>query len=305
MFAQARRLVGWSAAAGVLLIWSFWVVISRHGVEQTLTVYDILALRFLVASLAVAPLLVRYWPRNLALWQVCFISLGPGVPYLLFALTGMQFAPASHAGILMNGALPIFSALLGWAWLKDRPSLQRSIGMAVILMGCAVIGLSSGGGEVSEDAWIGHLLFLAAACVFAAYLAATKRWAITPLEALVSIPIINLLWFAPLYLFVLPKRIDAAPLSEILLQGLYQGLGPAILGVLCFTIAVGSIGPTLTAVVLAGVPGLATLLAIPLLGEWPDSLVWFGLVLASVGIVITAGWMPWMRPAKPLLRAAE
>ena len=40
-------LSGWLAAFGVLLIWSGWVVISRLGVVQTLTIYDMVALRFL------------------------------------------------------------------------------------------------------------------------------------------------------------------------------------------------------------------------------------------------------------------
>ena len=91
-------LSGWLAAFGVLLIWSGWVVVARLGVMQTLTIYDMVALRFLVAVIAVSPFIVSYWPRNLCWWKVALLGCGPGVPYLLLAFTGMKFAPASHAG---------------------------------------------------------------------------------------------------------------------------------------------------------------------------------------------------------------
>ncbi len=287
-----RHSVGWCAAFGVLLIWSAWVVISRLGVQQTLTIYDMTALRILVASLAVLPLAIRHWPTALAPWKVGLLSLGPGVPYALFAFAGMQYAPASHAGIMMNGALPIFAAVLGWAWLHDRPGLWKCLGMAVILSGCAVIAFSPDPHQDAESAWIGDLLFLGAALTFSGYLTATKRWGVAPLQAMVSIPIVNLAWFGPVYLLFLPKSVAAAPICEILLQGLYQGLGPGIFGVLCFTTAVRSIGPMSTAAVLTGVPALAAVVAIPTLGEWPDAPIWGGIALDTCGILLAAGWRP-------------
>jgi drug/metabolite transporter (DMT)-like permease len=287
---------GWLAAFGVVLIWSGWVVVSRLGVVQTLTIYDMVALRFLVATIAVSPFIVSCWPRNLCWWKVILLGCGPGVPYLLFAFTGMTFAPASHAGILMNGSLPIFAALIGWIWLGERSSNRTVMGLIIILSGCMMIGLDRSSGGTSPDAWVGHLFFLSAACVLAAYMVATKYWKVTPLQALVTIPTVNLVLFGPVYLVLLPRAIDKAPWSEILLQGIYQGLGPSILGVLFFTIAIRSIGPTPTAAVMAGVPGLATLLAIPVLGEWPSTLAWTGLVVVTAGILLTTFRHPTRTP---------
>lgn len=65
MSERPHPLAGWACASGVVLIWSGWVVISRLGVFQTLNSYDIMALRFGVASLAVAPFVWRFWPRQL------------------------------------------------------------------------------------------------------------------------------------------------------------------------------------------------------------------------------------------------
>lgn len=287
MTSPHHSLSGWFAAFGVLLIWSGWVVVSRLGVVQTLTIYDIIALRFLVAVIAVSPFILSYWPRNLCWWKIALLGCGPGAPYLLFAFTGMQFTPASHAGILINGSLPIFASLIGWLWLRDRPGNRTMVGLMVILSGCVMIGLDRSSGGTTPDAWVGHLFFLGAACILAAYMVATKFWQLTPVQAMVAIPSVNLIWFGPVYLAFLPSAIDRAPWSEIFLQGIYQGLAPSILGVLFFTMAIRTIGPTPTAAVMAGVPGLATLLAIPVLGEWPSILGWTGLAVATAGILLT------------------
>lgn len=292
MSRSSDRLVGWLAALAVLLIWSGWVVVSRLGVVQTLTIYDMAALRFTVAGLVVLPLARRYWPRALAWWQIALLSCGPGVPYVLFAFFGLGFAPASHAGILMNGTLPILAAVVGWLWLKEAPGRWKVAGMGIILCGSLLIGADRSSGGVGDDAWIGHLSFIATSVLLATYMVATKVWHVTPLQALVTLPLVNFAWYGPIYLLFLPKAIDRAGWPEILLQGLYQGLGPSILGVLCFTLAIRRIGATPTAAVLAGVPGMAALMAIPVMGEWPSLQAWVGLALATAGILLTAGWRP-------------
>ncbi len=288
----SRPLTGWLAAFGVVIIWSGWVVVSRLGAVQTLTIYDLVALRFVVATVAVAPFVWRYWPRQLLWWQIALISCGQGVPYLLLAFGGFQFAPASHAGIMMNGTLPVLAALLGWVWLKDRPDRWKMIGMAVILVGCGLIGWDRDSVGVAPDAWIGHLLFVASALFIAVNMIATRAWQFTPMQAMVCIPTVNLAWFAPLYLAVLPKAVSAAPWPEIILQGAYQGLGPSVVAVLLFTTAVRSIGTSATAAMMAMVPGVAALLAIPVLSEWPSLAAWAGLLLATAGILLAAGWRP-------------
>lgn len=288
----SRPLIGWLAAFGVVMIWSGWIVVSKLGVASTLTIHDIAVLRFTVATIAVAPFVWRHWPRQLRWWKIGVISCGQGAPYVLLSFAGLQYAPASHAGIMINGTLPVFVAIISWFWLKDLPDRWRIIGMAVILAGCGLIGWDRDTIGVAPDAWIGHLMFIAAALLVAANLMGTRVWQLTPMQAMVCIPTVNLLWFGPLYLMFLPKAINTAPWSEIILQGLYQGLGPSVLAVLLFTIAIRSIGATATAAMMAMVPGMAALIAIPILGEWPGVYVWAGLILATAGILLAAGWRP-------------
>lgn len=295
MTKPAHPLTGWLAAFCVVLIWSGWVVVSRLGVVQTLTMYDMAALRYTVASVAVAPIVWRYWPRHLRWWQILVIVCGQGAPYLMFAFGGMQFAPASHAGTMMNGTLPVFVTVVGLIWLKDRPGPWRITGITVILVGCGLIGWDRASVGVAPDAWIGHLMFMAASLILAINLTGIKNWQVTPMQALAFIPTVNLALYGPIYLLFLPKAIDNAPWSEIALQGLYQGLGPSVLAVLLFTTAIRTIGPSTTAATMAFVPGLAALIAIPVLGEWPSIYAWAGLLLTTGGIGLAAGWRPFGR----------
>ena len=163
MLRPSPDLIGWIAAFTVLLVWSGWVVVSRLGVVLTLTVYDMAALRFAVASLAVAPFAWRFWPRGLRFWKIAVLSCGPGAPYVLLAFSGMEFAPASHAGIMMNGTLPVLAALIGWWWLKEKPTLKPVVGMGIILCGAVLIAWDRKSVGVGSDAWIGHLSFIASA----------------------------------------------------------------------------------------------------------------------------------------------
>ena len=282
-------MFGWIVAVGLLFIWSGWVVISRYGVIQALTIYDIVALRFLVALIAVSPVLWKFWPRDLPAWKLLVLSGCTGVPFLLIAFAGMQFAPASHAGILLNGTLPIFAAIITWIGFRHSPGPAKILGMVVILAGCMLIGWDRGSDGLRPDAWIGHVLFTLASLLLAIYMILTKLWNIKPLQALVVVPTLNATLYLPVYLMFLPKAVTQAPWSEIWLQGLYQGLGPSVVGLLSFTFAVRILGSTRTAAIMAGVPALVALMAIPTLGEWPSLLAWSGLVVTTAGILLSIG----------------
>jgi drug/metabolite transporter (DMT)-like permease len=51
--------------------------------------------------------------------------------------------------------------------------------------------------------------------------------------------------------------------------------------------AVAALGAGPTTLITAAVPGLATLAAIPLLGEWPDGATLAGVALVSAGVAVT------------------
>ncbi len=95
--------------------------------------------------------------------------------------------------------------------------------------------------------------------------------------------------YIPIWLLWLESNLAVAPRSEILLQGAYQGLVPSVLGISCLNIAVRHLGANTTSVFLSAVPGVAALVAIPILQEMPGLPAWIGMITVTVGILLALG----------------
>lgn len=296
---QSRFGVGLAAALAIVCIWSGFIVVARFGVTNTLTIYDVAALRFGFAGLLVLPFAFLWWPRQLSVWRCLLLASGPGVPYALLAFQGMTAAPVAHAGAVMNGSLPAFSVLLGLVWLKDIPTAWKVAGVVLIAGGSAVMGIAGGeeGGPGGSGLWIGYLFLLAASLLLTVYMVATRHWGLRPREMLAVVPVLNGVLFVPIWL-LLPSHLSEAPWSEILLQMLYQGLGPSLVAVPLFVLALRNLGATGTAALMAGVPAVSALIAIPTLGETPTPWEWLGIAVVTAGILLTV--KPARRTAAPL-----
>ena len=60
-------------------------MVTRHGVQQTLTPYDITALRFLFADIVLLPLFWRRGLRGMNYTAALVLACGAGAPDLLLA----------------------------------------------------------------------------------------------------------------------------------------------------------------------------------------------------------------------------
>ena len=120
--------------------------------------------------------------------------------------------------------------------------------------------------------------------MIAAYIFTLKRCGVSPKQALAVVNVPNALIFLPLWLLVLPSNLGEVPMQTVLLQAAFQGLGPGFLAVIVFAIMAFHLGATPTAAVSAAVPAAAALLAIPVLGEIPTPLEWFGIATVTVGL---------------------
>jgi drug/metabolite transporter (DMT)-like permease len=156
-------------------IWAGNIVVAGLGLRSSLTPWDISAIRFAVAGLVLVPYLMR---RGLALDRLGWIGLLAlvlgGAPTVLLTNAGLLFAPASHAGALFPGVMPLMVAVLAAAMLKEAFTLQKRFGFAFIATG--VVGIVWGsGGAIGTAQNIGHLLFLGSALAFACYTVAMRR----------------------------------------------------------------------------------------------------------------------------------
>jgi drug/metabolite transporter (DMT)-like permease len=283
-------MVGLACGLAVPFIWGAWIVASRFGVTHSLTAYDVSALRVGIGSLVVLPVLLSRGLSGLALGRAFVISVGAGAPFALTSFTGMALAPVAHAGVLTNGSMPIFAAILGVFWLRERPGRQRLLAIALIIVGGLLIGGDSFTVIAAPWQWLGDLLLVAAGAVFALYMTALRKWQPEILQTIVAVPVVSAVLYLPVWALFLPSDLLRGeafpPWPEIALQAGFQGVIASVIVVMLLTRATRSVGATTIAVFLSGAPALAVVFGIFLLDELPTLLAWAGLAVTTAGMVL-------------------
>lgn len=274
-------------------IWVGWILLTRHGVTTSLSPFDITALRFGCAGLLLLPIVIRdgFAVRTVGLPLLGVICIGAGVPYVLISSAGLQFAPAAQAGALIPGTMPLWAAALAVIFLHERIAGPRRIGLVLIPVGILIF-LGTGLTDLASGNWRGQLLFLLGAVCWASFTVAMRRAGtkgLTALHATAVVSVVSAIWYLPVYAFLLPHRIAAAPWDAIATQTIYQGILVAIVSLFAYTKAVGILGASLGASFASLVPVLAMLAAIPLLGEVPRPADYFGIAAVTLGVFLSSG----------------
>lgn len=161
-------------------LWGASFLFMRHAVVE-FGVVATAAARVGVATAFLLPLmLVRgFGPQFRTHWKaVCLIGvLNSGLPFLLFAFALLSITTGLSA--ILNATVPLFGALVAWAWLKDRPTGSRILGLVIGFAGVAMLAWDKA--TFKPDAsgiapgWAVLACLLATVCyAFAA--SATKRY---------------------------------------------------------------------------------------------------------------------------------
>lgn len=278
---------GLIAAGIVVLCWSGFNIVSRMGSTGALTPFDIAALRFAVSGLLALPFFLRMvpvaeYPRYFALAMVA------GVGYSLLAYSGFAYAPTAHAGVFINGGIPFWTVILVAATAGFHLSRRVLLALGATSAGLLLIAGKSLGEIGDSDVWKGDVLFLIAALFWAVFGMLGRHWKVPPRSAIVGMAVISLVVYMPVYLLWLPKSIATAPMGEIALQAVYQGIVAALLAGAMYTYACQTIGVYRASMTLAIVPGASAVGAWILLGEALTVTAIAGLALVSVGALLSA-----------------
>ena len=284
-----RPLHGYLAALATVVIWAGFILISRLGGKTGLTGWDIVALRLGTASLVLLPFSLKLpagtW-RDGKLWT---LALTGGLTFLVLVYAGFKLAPAAHGGILMPGMQPFLVTAMAWLILGARPPRQRMWALLPIALGMLCVAIPSVlGTHAGPSTLLGDVLLLSASLTWAVYSVLVKKWAYDGWLLTRFVALASCLVFMPVYLLFLPKGLDQVPMSMLVLQALYQGIGPTILAMVLFLKAVNILGAERTGALVALVPVMAGLGAVPLLDEPLTAWLVAGLVLVSTGAFLAA-----------------
>jgi drug/metabolite transporter (DMT)-like permease len=288
--AGSYHLRGAASGLAAVSIWASWSAVTRLAVTTSLDAWDVVALRFGVAGLLLAPVLAR---RGLALDRLGWLGLaviiaGFGAPYANVAASGLRFAPAYDQGALNPGCMPLFVAPIASIVLGEKRSTVQSLGLSLVLAAVVVIvAWHAATWNVSRTC--GDALFLVAAFMTACGTVVMRQAKLDPLHATALVATGSLVIYLPIYLPLHGMRLVQVPLGDVALQATFQGVLVTIVALFLYGRAVAILGASRGAAFGALVPALSALFAIPLLGEWPGETDWAGIALISIGVLLASG----------------
>lgn len=291
---ESKPLVGvlaWFAAA---LIGSAWQLATRSGVSTSLEPMDIVLLRYVIPAVLLLPVLIRngFVPRSGDRWNLSIMVFGAGFPFGLLAITGAKFAPASDMGALLPGAMPVFVAILSFAYPGERIRYSRIAGLGVIVLGVAAIAgmpLMSGAALLSDGIWRGHCLFLAAGFLWAIYTVRYRRSSLSPWHATALVCFWSAVVAIPAWLASGKSTLTEVPMTDLVIQILVQGILAGIAGLVFYALAIRHLGAGPAAVSGAAVPPMTAIGGTILLAEPLPAATVAGVVLVAIGIALSAG----------------
>ena len=286
----------WAGVAWGLLaaaIWASYSVLARLAVKSGLSPGDLTLLRFAPGALLMAPLVWRWGWRDLAGigWRhgiVLALLAGPG--FSLLFMSGFSLAPLAH-GAVIAPACQMLAGLTLSAWLAHQGWTRESVlGAACVAAGLACIGGDSLLHPGSHLTLLGDGLFAAAGACWGLFGALSRRWQVDPLRLTAVVVVLAFLMFAPVFLLTADLgRLARATPGMLVMQVLAQGLGAGLVAVLAYSRAAALLGSGRAAFFGALVPGAASLLAIPVLGEVPSALQVLGILAVVSGLLVAFG----------------
>lgn len=285
--AHSDAVRGLLAALAVVVFWSGFNLVSRFGATTSFSPFDIAAMRYGVSGTIALPFFLRFvpmrdWPRHAVLACV------GGLAYGLCVYWGFAFAPSAHAGVFVNGGIPFWTIVIMAVTSGFRIARPTVVALLLSTAGLLLIGFESLLAPAQGSAWIGDLLFLAAALAWAIFGLLMRRWQVKPQFGILGIASFSALVFMPIYLLWLPSGIGAASWGEIALQCVYQGVIASMLAAGFYSYAVQKVGAGEASMMLALVPAFTAIGAYLILDEPLGATTIVGILVVSAGALLGA-----------------
>jgi len=278
-----------------LLLWSGFFLSLRSGAHSDLTTADIAITRFLIPCMILLPLVLRSSEKIIAVpkryWLGMFI--GCGLPYLLVAGTGMQYAPVSDGSALVPGTLPLFVSGIAVILFKQPLSQHRIVGLVLVVTGIVAF-LYQSLTHLDSHLLQGHMLFLIGSFMWATFTICARVSNLSPLVVAGFISLLSsIVLFTLITICTLPSYLASTPPSywpwqELLGHIVLQGIGAGVIASFTYLRAISILGAERTAAFGAATPAIATLLAIPVFNEEPSLLGWIALSLVCIGSLVAS-----------------
>jgi drug/metabolite transporter (DMT)-like permease len=283
-----RQGQGIALGFAATIFWAFYNVGTAIGRADGFSSADLAMLRFGIAAVLLAPLLLlrHGWRDALPLKRVFALTVLIGPPLAFLINTGYGIAPLAHAVVISPGVTMLTANALS-AFVDGRAvPWQRRIGIMLLAAGLIAIATDQPATPPSGmPIWVGDLCFVASGSLWGLFTWLVGRWRLPAIETTAVVSLGAALCLLPFYLAVF--GIPDHPPMAWALQALYQGVLGGALAIMAFAGCVRRLGAGTAALFPALLPPAAVMLAIPLASQAPSPLQWLGVVLASGGLLVS------------------
>lgn len=272
----------------VLLIWSGFALTVRAVSASSLSIADVMLIRFSVPLVLLTPWVLSSWHevKNIRLPDIMFVLLG-GVPFLLLAAFGASTVPAAYVGTILTGTPVFFAALLSFILYRQRISLRKFAALILILFGIATM-IGGHAQAIPNSLLYGVGLLLMASLIWAGYTLGLKSTTLTPIA--IAIVLSYSSFFLTLVVVLsgmMDTNIGSVSFDEVLPFILVQGLGVGVVSTIAFSYAVKQLGSIRTLLLGSLSPGLTAILAALILKESLSVIMICGIVLSTIGVILS------------------
>jgi drug/metabolite transporter (DMT)-like permease len=286
------RAMAWLVLVATLLLWSGNWIVAR-AVRDEIAPGIATAGRLLIVLAILLPFALQGLRRKLPDiagpgWRILFaLGIAGGGLHLALQWLGLHYTTATSATLYLSTA-PVFILLLARPLLGERISARQWAGVAVSFGGVALIGTQGRLSIASFNA--GDALALASMAMWGSYTVflRLRRDALdTPefLTVICSIGLVSMLpWVAFEFIAGAKTVLSAAGTLAIL----YSALGSLLLAYAGWSYVVKRLGAARAGVTMHLMPGMAMLLSMLFLDEYPR---WFhgaGIALILAGVALSS-----------------
>lgn len=286
--AGSDRFTGYAAIAVAVTIWAGFALSIRAMGASGLTTADVALIRYGTPALLLCPFIPSRWAmlRRVSLTDALLVFAGAGLPFFWIAAAGGAATSAAHVSALIAGTVPVSVAIVAFLLTGARVPSRRIGGLCVIVLGVLALVLAQS--QVGRgDIWRGATMLLTASLLWGGYTIGLRRTGLDAIGCTLLVTLPSFLVLSVLFACgLVTTNFGAFDIREAMPFVFVQGLGVGVVSTLTYAVAISRLGPARSAVIGSLAPVLATLGAIPLLGETLTPAIALGVGAITFGVIL-------------------
>jgi drug/metabolite transporter (DMT)-like permease len=277
----------------VMVFWAGNTIVGR-AVRDAIPPFTLAFVRWTGASLVLAPFAAKaVWRDRAAIraaWKPVLVLglLGIGA-FNALLYNSLKYTTATNA-LLLQAAIPALVVVLDRVFFRTRPDPLHSAGVALSIVGVAVIVFEGDPGAAARLHFgFGDALMLGACLVWALYTVLLRLRPKVAGESFVAVTFaVGVVTMAPLAAGEWLHGEGVRWSLPVLGAFLYVSLFPSLFSYFMYNWATAEVGPASAGQSITLMPLFGALLSAALLGEALYAYHWAGMALILAGIVVSA-----------------